>query len=167
MIIHSVHDNMLTYHQLASPQAHSPSLYMPILVKSWIIQVYSFSHSCHTHTHRLLQNGFRPASDNLHLGCSSHLHSFLSTWGVVMLELIKNKKKWGRCGQAWETMNLLTTALCTHKITLWICALVSRSNIAIKFAQSSRRYLGCLKARKGRGRLRHNLDDELLDEATP
>ena len=43
----------------------------------------------HTHTHHLLQNGLRPAPDNLHLGCSYHLHSghsFLSTWGVVMLE---------------------------------------------------------------------------------
>ena len=49
-----------------------------------------------THTHHLLQNGLRPAPDNLHLGCSYHLHSshsFLSTWGVVMLEKEKKKEK--------------------------------------------------------------------------
>ena len=56
-----------------------------------------------THTQHLLcagQNRLRPARDNLHLGCSYYLHSshsFLSTWGVVMLE----KKKKGKKG-AWE-----------------------------------------------------------------
>ena len=35
------------------------------------------------------RNGLLPTLDNLHLGCSYHLHSshrFLSTWGAVMLE---------------------------------------------------------------------------------
>ena len=42
------------------------------------------------------REGLRPAPDNLHLGCSYHLHSshiFLSTWGVVMLEEEKDKEK--------------------------------------------------------------------------
>ena len=55
------------------------------------LHVASVVTATHTHTHHLLwarQNDLRPAPDNLHLGCSYHLHSihrFLSTWGVVML----------------------------------------------------------------------------------
>ena len=57
---------------------------------------YSHTHT-HTHTHHLLyavQNGLRPAPDNLHLECSYHLHfshRFLSTWGVVMLKKEETK----------------------------------------------------------------------------
>ena len=42
------------------------------------------------------QNGLLPTLNIFHLGCSYHLHSshhFLSTWGVVMLEKEKKRKK--------------------------------------------------------------------------
>ena len=55
---------------------------MHFLVTSWIVVTA-------THTHTICYVQDRLAPDNLHLGCSYHLHSshsFLSTWGAVMLE---------------------------------------------------------------------------------
>ena len=88
-ITHKAIAALLTYHQLASPQAHSAPLNMSFLVRAGLCK----SSYSHTHTHTICygqdEKGLPPALDNLHLGCSYHLHSshcFLSTWGVVMLE---------------------------------------------------------------------------------
>ena len=77
-----------------------------------------------THTHHLLwagQNGLQPTPDNLHLGCSYHLHSshcFLSTWGAVMLVTPQVERKKKRAGKTKPQCSYLPTIF-TVSLRAW------------------------------------------------